>query len=119
MGSMDVNQAAQGLRQLAALFRAAVEPMLQAAGQTAISSPPPYGAAIPPEAGAIPASDLLSPVYPTGNGGALDIAVVYDWILSPFVSHCHAPDGQDCPTFAAEGPYTALTLPAHPRDGVT
>lgn len=68
------------------------------------------------EAGPGPeAATLISPVQTDGEIFAVEVAVLYDWVLGePRTTHCH-----DCLEFARLGPYTIETLPAEPGDGTT
>ena len=113
--------AAQGqLTSLQQAVRDAVRSAVDAGADAALAIPPPYGG--PHEfggEGTIPDTELRSSVRQRAGGAEVDFAVVYDWVLSPFAHHCRSADGLDFPTNARQGPYTARTLPAQPRDGTT
>jgi len=119
--SFNSSAALSQLRDLARAIQDAAPAAVDEGANAALAQPPPYGG--PGEfrggEGTIPTGDLRSGVYKLGLGAAVDIAVVYDWELSPFAHHCSSPDGLDCPTLAREGPYTKATLPAIPGDGTT
>jgi hypothetical protein len=114
--------AAQGqLKDLQRAIQDALPAAVDAGANAVLEEPPPYGGPGEFVGGeqTIPTRDLRSSVYRRGTTAAVDIAVVYDWVLSPFAHHCSDASGLDCPTIARGGPYTARTLPAIPRDGTT
>lgn len=78
-----------------------------------------YAAGSDAEQATIDPASLLTELETDGTVATVGIIQLYDWVIEPGAQHCFSPDGLDCPTFAANGPYTAEQMTARPGDGTT